>query len=87
MCHEMLESRRLDSATPILVKNPESHPDHVLVIHRPHLGRHHVAELGELYLARKVSVKLKRRLRKTKSWLQNGWHHNNVFVDVPQLEA
>ena len=33
------------------------------------------------------SVKLKSRLRKTKSWLQNSWHHNNVFVDVPQLEA
>ena len=58
MSHEMLEGRRLDGPAAVLIKNPESHPDHVLIINSPHLGRHHVAELRKLNLARAVCVKL-----------------------------
>ena len=61
MGHEVFESSRLDGPTAILVEDPEGHPDHVLVIDRPHLGGHHVAELRELNLARTVGVKLKKK--------------------------
>ena len=59
MSHEVLEGSRLNGPTAILVKDPEGHPDHVLIIDRPHLGGHHVAELRELNLAGTVGVKLK----------------------------
>ena len=60
--HEMLECRRLDGPAAILTKNPEGHPDHVLIINSPHLGRHHVAKLRKLNLSREVSVKLNKRI-------------------------
>ena len=55
----MLEVFRADGAGAVLVKDPEGHPDHVLVVDGVHLVRHHVAELWKLNLARTVSVVLK----------------------------
>jgi|688.fasta_scaffold341596_2 hypothetical protein len=37
---------------------PECHPDHVLIVDGAHLVGHHVAELGELDLARPIRVVL-----------------------------
>ena len=59
MSHEMLEVFRADGAGAVLVKDPEGHPDHVLVVNGPHLGRHHVAEFRKLNLTRPVCVVLK----------------------------
>ena len=57
--HEVFKSGALDLPAAILVKRPESHPDHVLVVHRQHFVWHHVAELWKFYLSRTIGVKLK----------------------------
>ena len=59
----MLEVFRADGAGAVLVKDPEGHPDHVLVVDGVHLVRHHVAELWKLDHARAVSVVLKNVFR------------------------
>ena len=57
--HQVFEGAGLDGPLAVLVQGPECHPDHVLVIDCPHLGRHHVAELRELDLTGPVRVVLK----------------------------
>ena len=52
----MLESFGADGPTAVLVKNPEGHPDHVLVVVCIHLVRHHIAELTKLNHTRTISV-------------------------------
>ena len=59
MSHQVLEGAGLDGAPTVLVEDPEGHPDHVLVIDRPHLRRHHVTELRKVNLTRTISVILK----------------------------
>ena len=59
MCHQVFKGAGLDGAPAIFVKDSEGHPDHVLVVNGPHLGRHHVAEFRKLNLTRPVCVVLK----------------------------
>ena len=79
----MLESFGADGPAAFLVENPEGHPDHVLVIDSPHLGRHHVAELWELNLARAVSVKLKA----TEDSLDIHWSRNATSLIRSNISA
>ena len=58
MCHQVFKGAGLDGAPAVFVKHPEGHPDHVFVVDSPHLGRHHVAELGKLDLPGAVCVVL-----------------------------
>ena len=54
--HEMFELTGFNCSTTIFVQRPEGEPHHLLVVRLAHLVGHHVAELGELYLARTVSI-------------------------------
>ena len=52
----MFKLIRRNGAAAILVKCPEGQPHHLHVVRDVHLVGHHVAELGELYLARSISI-------------------------------